>query len=1209
MTDQTTPQNRTRRLRWCIAAASAAGIAYCLAVLAYVITAPDLRMRCLLADEDDAAAAPPGVTLEATPGLRFRGPDGPRVGDRVVAIHQRPTPTFCDFVSRLRELRGLRVPEWARFRRDVELSGIAQLLPDVAAIEIQGQPYVRVEWYRGDRSHRGWVAIQSPPVEDLTLSLVWAALQTGIFVVAALAVWYRPFDPGTRQFFVMSLTTMAAFLGGFNWLTIAAHPLLNGIFVAAAVLTPVVSLHFFLVYPTPLPAFQRHPRSTLGTLYAVAGLAFAYFVVLLHAAWTADRATPLGIARCELALSLLRSGIYAYLLFSAACYLAMLVALAYAFRRQGNPLQRHQVRLMFWAGCAAAVPVGYSLWMALFDRVAFAVGHARWPMFIAGALFMLAYAIGIVRYELMLGDQSVSRPVRWYLAHCAATAVAGVVIAVLGQAAFWWCQSQVPSLVVQHAVFMTGIVALSSMLLLLVRDRVRHSIDQHFYREKYRLGEALQEMNLALNRVLDRKSVAERFLQSCVDVLQVECAGLYWRSAEGGAFTLLAGRGDRPLPLECLVPRDVGQWMGSHTALVRGAAGVQPAVTEFLDHIGAELLYPLGEDDNPVGLVVLGEKRGGVPFSAEDLTFVDAVAQLTRAALHSLLMQEHAAHLEQRLRQEQEAHRRLRQQLEDQKRQIATLQDALAQRTDGETSGYAEAAEQPEFRRGAIRGRSPAIRHVLETVRKVARSEASVLLLGESGTGKELVAQAIHENSPRRDGPLVRVHCAALSPSLLESELFGHVKGAFTGAHRDRVGRFEMADGGTLFLDEIGDISLETQVKLLRVLQTKSFEPVGSTRTVTVDVRLVAATHRDLRKMIAEGKFREDLYYRLNVITIWLPPLRERREDIFDLALHFLRRAAERTGKPVRRIDEAVIPLLEAYPWPGNVRELENVIERAVVLAEGDRITLDDLPPELVHSTPLAARRSTVVLPPRAASAPRSTAPQGPPEAATEPAHTPPTKPLEATSTADTRQAVSSAVPAAPHRDRPAAIPPRPACDSDLSTESSPREHTEPSQTEPLSTDRPGIESPATDPDAPPCILTDTACPQATDPTANAVTVDASTDANVPAAAPRAVSQAGGTDTRSADAPPASLCGSRPDAPATAEARNTTPDQATAAATPSATTEHPRRQAKLRLSEEEEITLIRTALQRCNGNKAEAARWLGVPRSTLYNKIKKYGIM
>ncbi len=204
--------------------------------------------------------------------------------------------------------------------------------------------------------------------------------------------------------------------------------------------------------------------------------------------------------------------------------------------------------------------------------------------------------------------------------------------------------------------------------------------------------------------------------------------------------------------------------------------------------------------------------------------------------------------------------------------------------------------------------------------------------------------------SARATKAFVKVHCAALSPSLLESELFGHVKGAFTGAHRDKVGRFELADGGTVFLDEIGDISLEVQTKLLRVLQEMTFERVGSSDPLKVDVRVIAATHQDLEQFIVLGRFRADLYYRLNVISITVPPLRERREDIVELAMHFLRLYSQRCGKDVMQIDDDALAALKAHHWPGNVRQLENVLERAVVISEGPVITLNELPPELLHS-------------------------------------------------------------------------------------------------------------------------------------------------------------------------------------------------------------------------------------------------------------------
>ncbi|HEY2945508.1 MAG TPA: sigma-54 dependent transcriptional regulator [Vicinamibacteria bacterium] len=231
-------------------------------------------------------------------------------------------------------------------------------------------------------------------------------------------------------------------------------------------------------------------------------------------------------------------------------------------------------------------------------------------------------------------------------------------------------------------------------------------------------------------------------------------------------------------------------------------------------------------------------------------------------------------------------------------------------------------------------GESPEMLHVFKIVKQVAASASSVLLLGESGTGKELVAQALHQNSPRRDKPFVKVACAALPETLLESELFGHEKGAFTGALYTRAGRFEMADGGTLFLDEIGDISPTVQVKLLRFLEQREFERVGGNRTFKVDVRIVVATHRDLKKKLEEGTFREDLYYRLNVIEIHIPALRERTGDIPVLAQHFLSKYAEANGKDVRGLSDEALALLLRHPWPGNVRELENAIERAVVLSD-----------------------------------------------------------------------------------------------------------------------------------------------------------------------------------------------------------------------------------------------------------------------------------
>jgi len=254
-------------------------------------------------------------------------------------------------------------------------------------------------------------------------------------------------------------------------------------------------------------------------------------------------------------------------------------------------------------------------------------------------------------------------------------------------------------------------------------------------------------------------------------------------------------------------------------------------------------------------------------------------------------------------------------------------------------------------------GGGPAMSEVYRLTRQVAPSAATVLLLGETGTGKELIARAVHELSPRASGPFIRVNCGALSESLLESELFGHVKGAFTNAMENRTGRFEAAHGGTIFLDEINSMSYTLQVKLLRVLQEQEFERVGDSKTIRVDCRFVAATNRDLQDEIEAGKFREDLYYRLNVVPIYLPPLRDRAEDLAALLDHFVKRYAAANGRSVPKIADSVIAALQAYAWPGNVRELQNYVERAIVLCTGELVTLDLFPPHVRGLAPIRLSR------------------------------------------------------------------------------------------------------------------------------------------------------------------------------------------------------------------------------------------------------------
>jgi two-component system, NtrC family, response regulator HydG len=280
--------------------------------------------------------------------------------------------------------------------------------------------------------------------------------------------------------------------------------------------------------------------------------------------------------------------------------------------------------------------------------------------------------------------------------------------------------------------------------------------------------------------------------------------------------------------------------------------------------------------------------------------------------------------------------------------QLIKLVDKALERRDLIEQNKALKKQLEDIRaKGQMIGASPAFRRMLTLVEQVADSSATILIQGESGAGKELVARTIHERSGRRNGPFVAVNCAALPETLLESELFGYEKGAFTGAAGRKEGRFELANGGTLFLDEVADLSLVTQPKILRVLQAGEYERLGGTRTLQVDVRIVAATNQDLSDMVKDKRFREDLYYRLNVITVRVPPLRERHEDIRVLAQHYLRVYAAKNGRKLEGFSNEALERLESYAWPGNVRELENLIERTVLLARKDRIDAEDLPEEV----------------------------------------------------------------------------------------------------------------------------------------------------------------------------------------------------------------------------------------------------------------------
>ncbi|MGD9856847.1 MAG: sigma-54 interaction domain-containing protein, partial [Planctomycetaceae bacterium] len=654
-----------------------------------------------------------------------------------------------------------------------------------------------------------------------------------------------------------------------------------------------------------------------------------------------------------LLLRLMRDGIAVYVGLAVIYFLLTMVSLAHSARTTRQVTERRQVEWMLRAALAAAVCISYPAYLAFFDRVKLAMGSGQVAMYLASVSFMLAYAIGMVRYKLMLIDEIISRGMLYYVVSAALTVVYSLVIAGGSVVAL---RQQMP--LINQAAAVTIVLMLTIIVMEWLRGRVQGVIDQEFFREKYQLDKAMQRMNRAVAGLVDRRSLAEQMLSSCCDVLGVTRAACYLRDGEGEMFQRFAQLGDLEFVPQIEVSRSHWPLLQQGVSLQRLRAG-GTSTQSLMRTLGVDLIHGLEVDGEMVGLIVLGPKPNAAAFTPEDGTFLSAVERIAGFALHFSKVHEAFGQIKDELERRIE-------QVADQQQRIGYLERQLSLQ-----SVDAVPREHEDFDKGDIIGRSPAIRQVLETVRKVAASESSVLVRGESGTGKELLARAIHDNSSRRGGPLVSLHCAALSPTLLESELFGHVRGAFTDAREDKLGRFQLAHGGTLFLDEIGDISLDVQVKLLRVLQQRTFEPVGSHRTVHVDVRMIAATHRHLERLITSGQFREDLYYRLNVISVTLPPLRERREDIVELAAHFLDEANQRAGKSVSHFDDAALEALLSHSWPGNIRELENVIERAVVLAEGSRITCHELPVESFRAAHLPQQvietkplRSQIATPP-----------------------------------------------------------------------------------------------------------------------------------------------------------------------------------------------------------------------------------------------------
>jgi formate hydrogenlyase transcriptional activator len=431
--------------------------------------------------------------------------------------------------------------------------------------------------------------------------------------------------------------------------------------------------------------------------------------------------------------------------------------------------------------------------------------------------------------------------------------------------------------------------------------------------------ETLLEVTNALNSQRDLESLWRVIADQIQKVIPWDRAGITLYEPANDHFRFYAVLTNMATPAlrhDAVIPRDgsaVG-WVYTHRRVHIRADLQQEQVFLEDDYyvqegLGRMINLPLLVQEHCLGTLNIGSAQPGEP-DPDDLKFLQQVATQIAYAIDHVQAYQQIQQLSEKLRLENE---------------------------------YLTEEVKASRNLGSVIGESPAFRKVLDLVRAVAPTDTTALLLGETGTGKEVLARAIHDLSPRSDRPFIRVNCAALPAGLIESELFGHERGAFTGAGQRRAGRFELANKGTLFLDEIGEMPVEAQVKLLRVLQDGMVDRVGGTQPISVDVRLIAATNADLATAVSKGQFRADLFYRLHIFPIAVPPLRERREDIIQLAQHFLSRLGEKMKRPHLRFDPASLQRLMAYDWPGNVRELQNVIERAVILSHSSTITVDDM--------------------------------------------------------------------------------------------------------------------------------------------------------------------------------------------------------------------------------------------------------------------------
>ncbi|MEW6357539.1 MAG: sigma 54-interacting transcriptional regulator [Planctomycetota bacterium] len=814
------------------------------------------------------------------------------VGDIVMSIDGHPTSSLVDYLYQSRDLtRGKEV------RLIVARNG--EQIPITA--DVTRHPF---------------------PVS----ALVWLIIGMGA-LAAGFAVYVKhPDTNGAPLFCLISAFTVSAFVGGANWYIIIDNVELLSVFIITGTLLTPMALHFCLVFPARKELTRRH-RWLIPALY----LPHLGFLGCFEGYNIRAYLKYLDGDSLRHAFQIIYALAGWYFALVGLYLLVGLISIVHSYRARTTSPAGKQLKWIFWAAAAATVPVCLTVYVAVADFPGFAFGGATAWVLMASILMIMGQAFALTKYRLSDVDVVLSRSIGYFLV--SGVAVGGYYCLV------FLCGFLLTMIAGENSPAATVVSILAIAIIFRpVSELVQKLVDKRFHRDKYRYEQTILEVSTAVISILDMDELLAKIADTVTDKLRVTRVFILLRNDKAGRFDVKVSRGKPPVPHTFNGQALAADLEKNRTALV--------APTPFEENLpdsealaemasaGAAIALPLFYEDRLIGVFCLGEKISQEIYSTDEVrllrTLANEAAIAIRNALSYRTIQELNLDLAEKVKR-----------IDQQRVQISSLQKQLVNENK-----YLREQIRERYNFREIIGSSKAMQDVLQLTAKIARSSSAVLIRGESGTGKELIARAIHFNSDRRNKPFVKVNCAALSEGVLESELFGHERGSFTGAIRQKVGRFELADGGAIFLDEIGDIPLKTQVRLLRVLQEKEFERVGGNETVNVDVRVIASTHRDIEALIQDEHFREDLFYRLNVITVHVPSLRERREDIPEMAIHFLNKFNRELGKNVRNIDSDALQRLMEYEWPGNVRELENMMERAVVLAEGQTITMKDLPIE-----------------------------------------------------------------------------------------------------------------------------------------------------------------------------------------------------------------------------------------------------------------------